>query len=139
MEALRGHTSGYCIPTFVVDAPGGGGKTPVMPQYVISQTPRKVILRNFEGVITTYTSPSLQQRVHCDVCEGKRKAAEITGVAGIARASSRSTSSPRSSSGRIATPTGRSRNNFMAALRGCGQHPRRAAQSSIGRIQCRAN
>ena len=45
MEALRGHTSGYCIPTFVVDAPGGGGKTPVMPNYLISETPRKVILR----------------------------------------------------------------------------------------------
>ena len=37
MEALRGHTSGYCIPTFVVDAPGGGGKTPVMPNYLISR------------------------------------------------------------------------------------------------------
>ena len=56
MEALRGHTSGYCIPTFVVDAPGGGGKTPVMPNYLISETPRKVILRNFEGVITSYTA-----------------------------------------------------------------------------------
>ena len=57
MEALRGHTSGYCIPTFVVDAPGGGGKTPVMPNYLISETPRKVILRNSEGVITCYTQP----------------------------------------------------------------------------------
>ena len=57
MENLRGHTSGYAVPTFVVDAPGGGGKTPVMPQYVISQSPNKVILRNFEGVITTYTEP----------------------------------------------------------------------------------
>ena len=55
IEGLRGHTSGYAVPTFVVDAPGGGGKTPVMPQYVISQTPHKVILRNYEGVITTYT------------------------------------------------------------------------------------
>ncbi|MBO6060628.1 MAG: lysine 2,3-aminomutase, partial [Clostridia bacterium] len=52
IEGLRGHTSGYAIPTFVVDAPGGGGKTPVMPQYVISQSPDTVILRNFEGVIT---------------------------------------------------------------------------------------
>ena len=41
MEALRGHTSGYCIPTFVVDAPGGGGKTPVMPNYLISETPAR--------------------------------------------------------------------------------------------------
>ena len=49
----------YAVPTFVVDAPGGGGKTPVMPRYVISQTPHKVILRNYEGIITTYTEPSL--------------------------------------------------------------------------------
>lgn len=56
-EGLRGHTSGFCNPTFVVDAPGGGGKTPVMPQYIISQTPNRVVLRNFEGVITTYTEP----------------------------------------------------------------------------------
>lgn len=58
IEGLRGHTSGFCVPTFVVDAPGGGGKTPVMPQYVISQTPTKIALRNFEGVITTYTEPN---------------------------------------------------------------------------------
>ena len=41
IEGLRGHTSGYCVPTFVVDAPGGGGKIPVMPNYVISQAPVK--------------------------------------------------------------------------------------------------
>ena len=84
MEALRGHTSGYCIPTFVVDAPGGGGKTPVMPNYLISETPRKVILRNFEGVITSYTQPEhYVQNCHCDVCTGKKKA-EKTGVAWVA-------------------------------------------------------
>ncbi len=58
IENLRGHTSGYAVPTFVVDAPGGGGKIPVMPNYVISQAPGKVVLRNFEGVITTYTEPT---------------------------------------------------------------------------------
>jgi len=58
IEGLRGHTSGYAIPTFVVDAPGGGGKIPVMPQYVISQAPGKVVLRNFEGFITTYEEPN---------------------------------------------------------------------------------
>ena len=84
MEALRGHTSGYCIPTFVVDAPGGGGKTPVMPNYLISETPRKVILRNFEGVITSYTQPEhYVQDCHCDVCTGKKKV-EKTGVAWVA-------------------------------------------------------
>ncbi len=58
IEALRGHTSGYAVPTFVVDAPGGGGKIPVMPNYVISQAPGKIVLRNYEGVITTYSEPS---------------------------------------------------------------------------------
>ncbi len=57
IEGLRGHTSGYAVPTYVVDAPGGGGKIPVMPQYVISQSPGKVVLRNYEGYISTYTEP----------------------------------------------------------------------------------
>lgn len=57
IEGLRGHISGYAVPTFVVDAPGGGGKIPVMPNYLISQGAGKVILRNYEGVITTYTEP----------------------------------------------------------------------------------
>ena len=87
MEALRGHTSGYCVPTFVVDAPGGGGKTPVMPTYVISQTPRKVILRNFEGVITTYTEPEhYDNKCNCPVCTGKETPKiPKTGVAGLAQ------------------------------------------------------
>ena len=83
IEALRGHTSGYCVPTFVVDAPGGGGKIPVMPNYVLSQTPRKVILRNFEGVITTYTEPeSYTAKCTCPVCSGKVPE-NVTGVAGL--------------------------------------------------------
>ena len=58
IEALMGHTSGYCVPSFVVDAPGGGGKIRVMPNYLISQTDKTVILRNYEGVITTYHEPA---------------------------------------------------------------------------------
>ena len=70
IEGLRGHTSGYAVPTFVVDAPGGGGKTPVMPQYVISQAPHKVVLRNFEGVITTYTEPEeYHEECQCEDCK----------------------------------------------------------------------
>lgn len=57
IEGLRGHTSGYAVPTFAIDAPGGGGKIPVMPNYVISQAPGKIVLRNFEGFISTYTEP----------------------------------------------------------------------------------
>lgn len=83
IEALRGHTSGYCVPTFVVDAPGGGGKTPVMPNYVISQSHNKVILRNFEGVITTYHEPeNYTPGCTCDVCAGKEKIHKV-GVAGL--------------------------------------------------------
>ena len=82
IENLRGHTSGYAVPTFVVDAPGGGGKTPVMPQYVISQRPDKVILRHFEGVITTYTEPrEYHEDCHCEACEAKRRVDE--GVASL--------------------------------------------------------
>ncbi len=45
------------VPTFVCDAPGGGGKIALQPNYIISQSPDKVVLRNFEGVITTYPEP----------------------------------------------------------------------------------
>ena len=57
IEMLRGHTSGFAVPTFVVDAPGGGGKIPINPQYIVSQSPEKLILRNFEGVICSYSEP----------------------------------------------------------------------------------
>lgn len=81
MESLRGHTSGYAVPTFVVDAPGGGGKTPVMPQYLISQSPSKIVLRNYEGIITTYTEPNMiEEPCKCDACKAER---EIGGVAGL--------------------------------------------------------
>ena len=57
IEGLRGHTSGYAVPQFIIDAPGGGGKIPVQPNYLISQSDHKVILRNYEGFITTYEEP----------------------------------------------------------------------------------
>ncbi|WP_434796295.1 lysine 2,3-aminomutase [Terrisporobacter vanillatitrophus] len=71
IELLRGHTSGFAVPTFVVDAPGGGGKIPVNPQYVISQSPEKVILRNYEGAICAYTEPTDKTREcqDCGICE----------------------------------------------------------------------
>jgi lysine 2,3-aminomutase len=81
IEGLRGHTSGYAVPTFVVDAPGGGGKTPVMPTYIISQSPGRVVLRNFEGVITTYTEPSVYENsCNCDDCKENIK---VEGVASL--------------------------------------------------------
>jgi lysine 2,3-aminomutase len=58
MEGLRGHTSGYAVPQYVIDAPGGGGKIPVAPNYLLSMSDHKIILRNFEGYITTYEEPT---------------------------------------------------------------------------------
>jgi lysine 2,3-aminomutase len=57
MEGLRGHTSGYAVPQFIVDAPGGGGKIPLSPNYLLSMSDHKVVLRNYEGYITTYEEP----------------------------------------------------------------------------------
>ena len=83
IESLRGHTSGYAVPTYVVDAPGGGGKIPVMPTYLISQGAGKVVLRNFEGVITTYTEPdTYNPACQCKVCQEEEKR-ELVGVAGL--------------------------------------------------------
>ncbi|MDH3975653.1 MAG: lysine 2,3-aminomutase [Deltaproteobacteria bacterium] len=57
IEALRGHTSGLAVPTFVVDLPGGGGKVPVMPNYLLSRSDDRAVLRNYEGAITVYREP----------------------------------------------------------------------------------
>ncbi len=57
MEGLRGHTSGYSVHQYIIDAPGGGGKIPVSPNYLLSMSDHKVILRNYEGYITTYEEP----------------------------------------------------------------------------------
>ncbi|MCK5129802.1 MAG: lysine 2,3-aminomutase [Clostridiales bacterium] len=83
IEGLRGHTSGLCVPTFVVDAPGGGGKIPVMPNYLISQSHNRTVLRNFEGVITSYQEPeNYTPGCTCKVCTGKKEKHE-TGVSGL--------------------------------------------------------
>ena len=66
MENLLGHTSGFAVPAYVIDAPGGGGKIRVMPEYMISMAPQKVVLRNYEGMITTYHEPAGYQTHLCD-------------------------------------------------------------------------
>ncbi len=73
MEYLRGHTSGLAVPSFIVDAPRGGGKIPVMPDYLISQSPEKIILRNFEGGIYAYTQPKhmVDPEKACEHCGEK--------------------------------------------------------------------
>jgi len=83
IETLRGHTSGFSIPTYVVDAPGGGGKIPVAPTYIVSHGSNKVILRNYEGVITTYTEPkTYEQTCKCAVCNGEKEV-KYEGVAAL--------------------------------------------------------
>jgi len=54
MEKLRGHTTGYAVPQYVIDAPGGGGKVPVNPEYVLCRNAGRVLIRNFEGKIFEY-------------------------------------------------------------------------------------
>jgi lysine 2,3-aminomutase len=54
MQQLRGHTTGYAVPQYVIDAPGGGGKVPVNPEYVLSHNADRVVLRNYEGKIFEY-------------------------------------------------------------------------------------
>ena len=54
MDALRGHTTGYAVPQYVIDAPGGGGKVPINPEYILSRNRDRVVLRNYEGKVFEY-------------------------------------------------------------------------------------
>jgi lysine 2,3-aminomutase len=86
IEGLRGHTSGYAIPTFVVDAPGGGGKIPLMPNYWVSQSDHKLVLRNFEGFVTTYEEPTSYEAHDpstCKFCQSKRSEPGQAGISGL--------------------------------------------------------
>jgi lysine 2,3-aminomutase len=86
IEGLRGHTSGYAVPQFIVDAPGGGGKIPVMPNYQISASDHKIILRNYEGYVTTYEEPT-EYKAHdpatCPYCQNKRLEPGQKGITGL--------------------------------------------------------
>jgi lysine 2,3-aminomutase len=86
IEGLRGHTSGFAVPTYVVDAPEGGGKIPVMPNYQISASDHKIVLRNYEGFITTYEEPQ-NYKAHdpktCKYCQKKRVEPGQSGVSGL--------------------------------------------------------
>ncbi len=57
IEGLRGHTTGFAVPQFVIDAPGGGGKIPISPNYLLDETKNGVILRNYEGFVFEYKNP----------------------------------------------------------------------------------
>jgi len=85
IEHLRGHTSGFAVPTFVIDAPGGGGKIPITPQYLLSQSDSRVVLRNYEGRLFSYPEP---QHYHghdaasCPFCADQRRRSKV-GVAAM--------------------------------------------------------
>ena len=72
MEGLRGHTTGYGVPQYVIDAPGGGGKVPVNPEYVLSHNADRVVIRNFEGKVFEYP----EGRNGLPVVTGRRRIAE---------------------------------------------------------------
>ncbi|MEZ6232708.1 MAG: KamA family radical SAM protein [Phycisphaerales bacterium] len=61
IEALRGHTTGYAVPTFVIDGPGGGGKIPLMPNYVLGRDGDDIVLRNYSGKVFRYPDPRPQE------------------------------------------------------------------------------
>ncbi|MDP1586185.1 MAG: KamA family radical SAM protein, partial [Prosthecobacter sp.] len=62
IEQLRGHTTGYAIPQFVIDAPGGGGKVPLNPDYVLVRDEQRAVIRNYEGKTFEYPEPALVRR-----------------------------------------------------------------------------
>ncbi|MGC8874462.1 MAG: KamA family radical SAM protein [Chloroflexia bacterium] len=91
MEALRGHTSGFAIPTYTIDVPEGGGKVPILPNYLVSMSDMRVVLRNYEGFLSTYTQPAAGEYrphdpAHCPYCQNQRNA---QGVAGLLAGSER--------------------------------------------------
>lgn len=61
IEGLRGHTSGYAVPTYVIDAPGGGGKIPLQPNYLVGRDGDDVVVRNFEGRSFRYRDPVTEE------------------------------------------------------------------------------
>jgi lysine 2,3-aminomutase len=86
IEGLRGHTSGFAVPQYIVDGPGGGGKIPVMPNYLVSMSDHKIIVRNYEGYVTTYEEPTEYQPHDpktCYYCHNKRPEQGQTGITGL--------------------------------------------------------
>lgn len=81
MEYLRGRLSGLAIPTFVVDAPGGGGKIPLLPNYIVSTSPTHTVLRNFEGMMVSYPEPVHESE---SLCAPREDPASANGVWALA-------------------------------------------------------
>ncbi|MCA9405132.1 MAG: KamA family radical SAM protein [Candidatus Omnitrophica bacterium] len=61
MEQLRGHTTGYAVPTYVIDGPGGGGKIPISPEYIVERKKDRYVLRNYSGETFEYFDPQIDE------------------------------------------------------------------------------
>jgi lysine 2,3-aminomutase len=86
IEGLRGHTSGLGVPVFAIDAPGGGGKVPLMPNYLLSMSEHNVIIRNFEGYVAAYEQPTSympHDPATCEYCGHKRLEPGQVGLTGL--------------------------------------------------------
>ena len=83
IEHLRGHTSGLAVPTYVIDAPGGAGKIPIMPQYLISMSDQVAVTRNFAGAISAYPLPHGYTGECPPSCTHAREQGDDVGIAGM--------------------------------------------------------
>jgi lysine 2,3-aminomutase len=86
VEGLRGHTSGLGVPVFAIDAPGGGGKVPLMPDYLLSMSEHSVVIRNYEGYVASYeqsTSYKPHDPATCEYCSHKRPEPGQSGLSGL--------------------------------------------------------
>lgn len=89
MEHLIGHTTGMALPQYVVDLPGGGGKVPVDPRYMITQSEKTAIFRNYEGKIFKYIEPDDTSfkgcPKHCTICKDRKARGLDTPKIGLAK------------------------------------------------------
>ena len=119
MEYLRGRVSGLAIPTFVVDAPHGGGKIPLLPSYVVSTSPTHTVLRNYEGLMVNYPEPIFET-------DAVRQLSEPSHSVGVWELASGKASAilPLNSSGQLRRrqrTTGPTNRNLNKDLAGCNE------------------
>ena len=137
IEGLRGHTSGYAVPQYIVDAPGGGGKIPVMPNYLVSYSDHKVVLRNYEGYITTYEEPTSytpHDRASCRWCQNPRPEPGQEGITGSSTA--RGCGSSRPGSSRRTPAATRRRTACRIPRSGCPTGSARSRARPASRCPC---
>jgi lysine 2,3-aminomutase len=84
IESLRGHTSGFAVPTYVIDAPEGGGKVPIQPNYLLTMSDSRVVVRNYEGFIATYAQPAAYEPHRAETCPYCASAVAKGGHDGVA-------------------------------------------------------